>query len=163
MFIQRNSTLSNGWEYYTDDAYDGATTTPLKLAANNDRVQITCNEATSITTNSPAGRGPLWASNAIQAERAGEAFICRVDFSCTPSGVTDYAELQWDIGGGGSIVVVDKTIAFEKTGDTQVSKTVALFTGSTFATNGCKIYLDTTTSADSIEIFNIAILIQKVA
>ena len=160
MFLKNNTRLSNGWEYYTDDVYDGA---PTKLTSSNSRNQITINEATSIKTNTPAGYTALWSSDAIQANAAGEAFVCRVDFKCTAGTVGDYAEVQWDIGGGGSIIVAEKTLRFEKVGDTLISETVALFTGSTFATNGCKLYLDTTSSGDTVDIFDIAILIQKVA
>jgi len=157
-------TFSNhqiGWEYHQDNTY----TSGSPLAVNNARVQVTNDSAgaNTVTTESPYNHSALWSSNKVIADHVGEGLILRVDFTCNPAGVSDYAQLQFDIGTGApDIVVVDRTVSFQKTGDTLVSTTSALFVGSTFVTNGCKIYLDTSSSGDSIDIFDIGVLVQKV-
>ena len=160
MFIQRNSSAKIGWEYYEDNVY----TSGSPLAVNNARVQLT-NDGLAAATNTdqgPIGHAALWSSDAIQADSVGEAFNVRVDFTCNPAGVSDYCELEFDIGGGGSIIVASRTVSFQKTGNTIISNTTALFAGSTFVTNGCDLYINTSNSGDSIDIFDISILIQKV-
>ena len=160
MFIQKNSTLGNGWEYYEDNTH----TSGDPLVVDGVREQFTNNglAASTNTDQGPIGHSALWSNNAIQADKVGEAFIVRVDFTCNPAGVEDYAELEFDIGGGGSIIVASRTVSFKKIGNTIISNTTALFAGSTFVANGCKLYLNTATSNDNISIFDVSILIQKV-
>jgi hypothetical protein len=157
-------TLSTGWAQYTDGEY----TVGSPLTVNNDKVLLTINPATGtgskIETYLPAGVTEFWnsTSDKIIGQKEGDAYTVRVNFVGDPAGVTDYAELIFDIGDGApDVPIATRTITFAKATPTSVSTTTSLFSLATFIANGCKIYLDTSGSGDSIDVYDISVVITR--
>mgnify|MGYP001585522617 CR=1 FL=1 len=153
-----------GWAQYVDGEY----TSGSPLAVNNAKVQLTID--TTVGTGSkeetylPSGVDEFWdeTSNTIQAQKAGDAYTVRVNFTGDPGGVDDFGEIIFDIGDGSpDIPIATRTIVFAKATATSVSTTTSLFSLATFIANGCKIYFDTTGSGDSIDVYDISVVITR--
>lgn len=153
--------LGIGWAYYDDGTY----TSGSPLNSNNAKTQILIDGLGSATVTSelPSGVSELWdaSTNRIVAPSAGDAFEIRLDFIAAPATVNDFAEIVFDIGSGSPIEIARDTITFAKTGATRFAKSYTLFAGSTFAANGCKVYFDTSVSGDSINIYNLGIVVKR--
>ena len=154
--------LPIGWGNYRDTAY----TSGSPLAVNNAKVRLTCNSLGSTTdeTHLPPGSSSFWnaSTNLIIPNGIGGGWDLRVDFVADPAGVSDYMELILDIGDGSpDIPIVTRTVTFAKAGASSISIGFPLFAGSTFNTNGGKLFLDTSGSGDSIDIYDIGFTIKR--
>jgi hypothetical protein len=157
-------TLATGWAQYID----GEHTVGSPLAVNNAKVQLTIDPAagtgSKIETYLPAGVTEFWNSttNKIIGQKEGDAYTIRVNFVGDPAGVSDYGEIIFDIGDGApDIPIATRTVSFAKATPTSVSTTTSLFSLDTFIANGCKIYFDTSTSGDSVDVYDISVVITR--
>lgn len=148
-----------GWAFYQDSAY----TAGSPLTSNNARTQITIDGlgSTTVKDDLPTGITDFWSSDKIVPGGVGDAYDIRIDFDAVPQTSSDFAEVQVDIGTGTPINIVSRTITFAKTGATRISLGFPLFVGATFLANGGKVYLDTSVSGDSIDIYNASIFIKR--
>lgn len=147
---------NHGWVYYKDSTY----TSGSPLAVNNARVQLTNDGLGSTTETSFAPHDmSLWVGDKITPPYVGSSFSMRVDFKADPAGVSDWGDFQLDIGSGAPINVVTRTVTMQKSGVNAVSIGVPIFCLTTFVTNGGKLYFDTSTSGDSIDVYDIAIFL----
>lgn len=153
--------LGLGWAYYDDSTY----TSGSPLTSNNAKTQILIDGVggDTVTSQLPSGVTALWdaASDSITGVSEGDSLLVRLDITCAPASVNDFAELVFDIGSGSPIEIGRDTIRFSKTGSTRFLRTYDLFCGSTFAANGCKIYFDTSVSGDSIDIYDLGVKITR--
>lgn len=151
-----------GWAYYQDSTH----TSGSPLAVNNARVQFTVNGsgANTNTTYLPSGMSNLWAGDKITPENIGDAYEVRVDFTAEMNSANGYAELQIDIGSGSQINIVTRTVTFAKgTGVAQkFSFGFPIFCLSTFVSNGGKIYLDTSSGSDNMDVYDKAVFISRI-
>jgi hypothetical protein len=152
--------VGTGWGYYQDSTY----TSGSPLVANNAKVQMSIDGlgANTEITQLPNGVTNLWdvATNKIIPKSIGDSYAIRVDLSASPTTASDWLDFIIDIGTGApDIPVVTRTLTFAKTGTTNFSIGVPIFSMSTFVTNGGKLYLDTSVSADNVSIFDMAITI----
>ena len=153
-----------GWAQYIDGEY----TSGSPLSVNNSKVQITVNPTigagSKIETYLPAGVGEFWddTNNRIQAQKEGDAYTVRLNFTGDPAGVSDFGQIIFDIGDGApDIPIATRTVSFAKATATTVSTTTSLFSLSTFVANGCKIYFDTSDSGDNVDIYDISVVITR--
>jgi hypothetical protein len=153
-----------GWEYCVDSTY----TSGSPLALSNDRVLLPCDGlgATSENGYLPSGVSELWNTtlNKVVSANIGNAFEIRIQFTVLPGGVNDeWFDIEFDIGDGApDIVIASRTITAPKgTSAFVASVAVPLFSLATFVTNGGKIYINTTGSGDSFDIYDISIMIKQ--
>jgi len=153
-----------GWAQYIDGEY----TSGSPLSVNSSKVQITVNPTigagSKIETYLPAGVGEFWddTNNRIQAQKEGDAYTVRLNFTGDPAGVSDFGQIIFDIGDGApDIPIATRTVSFAKATATTVSTTTSLFSLSTFVANGCKIYFDTSDSGDNVDIYDISVVITR--
>lgn len=147
-----------GFVFLQDSQY----TTTNRLSVNNARVQLTNDGlgANTSTLYAPQGMDSLWVNNELVPPYQGFYFNARIDFQCEPGGVSDYMEVQADIGTPGSpINILSRTQSFTKTGVNAVSIGVPIFCLATFVANNGKLYFDTSGSGDNIEIWGISLYI----
>ena len=149
-----------GWAIY-DDAASHAT----PVAVNNAKTQLTIDGLGTTTETSylPANVTSLWDStaNIITPEKLGDAYDIRIDFEATPTNVNDYANLIVDIGGGGSIPIVNRSVTFVKTGASSFSVGFPIAAMTDFLTNGGKIFFDTSVSGSNVSVSNIVLFIKR--
>ena len=149
-----------GWAIY-DDAASHAT----PVAVNNTKTQLTIDKlgATTETSYLPANVTSLWDStaNIITPEKLGDAYDIRIDFEATPTNVNDYANLIIDVGDGGSIPIVNRSITFVKTGISSFSVGFPISSMTDFLTNGGKIFFDTSVSGSNVSVSNIVLFIKR--
>ena len=147
-----------GFVFLQDSQY----TNSNRLSVNNARVQLT-NDGLGANTSilyAPQGMDSLWVNNELVPPYQGFYFNGRVDFQCETGGVTDYMDIQVDIGTPGSpINILTRTQMFAKTGVNSISIGVPIFCLATFVANNGKIYFDTSDSGDNIEIWGIQLYI----
>ena len=153
-----------GWAQYTDGEY----TSGSPLSVNNSKVQITVNPTigagSKIETYLPSGVGEFWDStnNRLIAQKEGDAYTVRLNFTGDPAGISDFGQIIFDIGDGApDIPIATRTVSFAKATATTVSTTTSLFSLSTFVENGCKIYFDTSDSGDSVDLYDISVVITR--
>jgi len=150
-----------GWALYEDSLY----TSGAPLTSNNAKTQLTINGLGSGTNTDylPIGVTELWntTDNKIVAAQLGDAYDVRLDFAANPTTASDYAEVIFDIGDGSPIPVVSRTITFAKTSASHFSIGFPISSLTTFMTNGCKIYFDTSGSGDSIDIYDVSLFIKR--
>jgi hypothetical protein len=152
-----------GWAIYQDSQY----TVGAPLVSNNANTQVTINGlgASTIKTYLPTGVTDLWSTvdNKIFADQLGDAYDIRLDFKANPTTASDYAQVVFDIGdGGGPLPVVSRTIAFATASSPSLfSIGFPIAALEDFMTNGCKIYFDTSTSADNIDFYDIMLFIKR--
>ena len=149
-----------GWAIY-DDAASHAT----PVAVNNTKTQLTIDKlgATTEISYLPANVTSLWDStaNIITPEKLGDAYDIRIDFEATPTNVNDYANLIIDVGDGGSIPIVNRSITFVKTGISSFSVGFPISSMTDFLTNGGKIFFDTSVSGSNVSVSNIVLFIKR--
>lgn len=149
-----------GWAIYDDAA---SHTTPV--AVNNAKTQLTIDGLGTTTETSylPANVTSLWDStaNIITPEKLGDAYDLRIDFEATPTNINDYANLIIDIGGGGSIPIVNRSVTFVKTGASSFSVGFPISAMTDFLTNGGKIFFDTSVSGSNVNVSNIVLFIKR--
>jgi hypothetical protein len=149
-----------GWAIYDDAA---SHTTPVVV--NNAKTQLTIDTlgTTTETLYLPANVTSLWntTTNRITPEKLGDAYDIRIDFEATPSNVNDYANLIIDVGDGGSIPLVNRSISFLKTGASSFSVGFPIAATSEFLTNGGRIFFDTSVSGSSVSVANIVLFIKR--
>lgn len=150
-----------GWAIYQDSQY----TVGAPLTSNSAKTQLTINGlgASTNKTYLPTGITDFWSTvdNKILADQLGDAYDIRLDFKANPTTASDYAQVIFDIGDGGPIPVVSRTITFAKAGESSFSIGFPLSALNDFITNGCKIYFDTSGSGDSINIYDISLFIKR--
>jgi hypothetical protein len=149
-----------GWAIY-DDAASHAT----PVVVNNVKTQLTIDGLGTTTETSylPANVTSLWDStaNIITPEKLGDAYDLRIDFEATPTNINDYANLIIDIGGGGSIPIVNRSVTFVKTGVSSFSVGFPISAMTDFLTNGGKIFFDTSVSGSNVSVSNIVLFIKR--
>lgn len=149
-----------GWAIYDDSA---SHTTPVVV--NNSETQLTIDTlgTTTETLYLPANVTSLWntTTNRIAPAKLGDAYDIRIDFEATPSNVNDYANLILDVGDGGSIPLVNRSISFLKTGASSFSVGFPIAATSEFLTNGGRIFFDTSVSGASVSVANIVLFIKR--
>jgi hypothetical protein len=162
--VQTNldKTESMGWANYADTAYTSGS--PLSIASA--RVQLTNNKLGSTTdeTDLPDGVTEFVnSSSAIIASSAGDAFDVRIFFKAKVNALTSYFDMEFDIGNGGSVIIAAQTLIAPKGSGVETSYVVdlPLFALATFVANGCKIYLDTTSSGDTLTAYEIRWFIKR--
>ena len=150
-----------GWGSYVDSQY----TSGSPLNSSNAKTQITIDGlgSGSNTDYLPTGVTDLWSTvdNKITPAAEGDAYDLRLDFTAEPTASTDFAEVTIDIGGAGTIPVATRTVTFAKTGATSFSIGFPIYCLATFLANGGKIYFDTSVSGDTIDIYDISLLIKR--
>ena len=152
-----------GWEICDDTAY----TSGSPLSVDNARVLLTCDGLGPNSNNTylPDGVTELWntTSNKIISGSTGNAFDVRVNFTADGGVTGDIMELELDIGDGSpDIVISSNTITQPKgAGPFVVSVSFPLFSLSTFVTNGCKLYLNSSNSGDDFDVYDISIFVKQ--
>lgn len=153
-----------GWAQYIDGQY----TSGSPLSVNNAKVLLTIDTTigtgSKIETYLPSGVDSFWdeSTDRIQAQKEGDAYTIRVNFVGDPSGISDFGQIIFDIGDSApDIPIATRTVSFAKATATSVSTTTSLFSLATFVENGCKIYFDTSDSGDSVDIYDISIVITR--
>lgn len=159
-----SSTSGSGWMFYDDSEY----TSGSPLSVNNSRVQYT-NDGDGANTNkdsAPVGISDFWdtANNKITPENKGDAFELRIDFTASMAQTNAYALLQLDIGDGSAINIVERTITFPRGSGIahKFSLGFPIFVGSTFLTNGGKLYFDTTAGSDNMTVYDKALFLNRI-
>ena len=149
-----------GWAAYYDSQYTSGS--PFNI--DNTRVQLPNNGLGANTETSflPYNTTALYdtVTDTIVAEVAGVAMELRIQFTAKPAAVSDeIMDIEFDIGGGGSIVIAEKTVTSPKGTDPfVVSWTTMIYGLSTFVANGCKIFINT---PDEFDIYDIQIAIKQ--
>lgn len=155
-------TSPTGWAYYSDSTYTSGS--PL-IPANGVRTLLTIDGLGATTSKDflPAGVTDFWDSstNKIVAQKAGDSYDVRIDFTVDVPANTESIKLEVDIGDGSpDIPIVIRSNAYSESGAGQAfSAGFPLFSLSTFIANGGKIYI--TTSAGGFDIYDIAIFIKR--
>ena len=119
---------------------------------------------TTNTTYLPAAVTEFWntTDDKIVPAKLGDAYDIRLDFKAQPTNQADYSNLILDVGTTGSpIPVVNRSIAFLKTGISSFSVGFPIGTLSDFLTNGGKFYFDTSVSGDSVDISDVVLFIKR--
>ena len=150
-----------GWAIYDDQASHTSA-----ITVNNTKHLITIDGlgTTTNTTYLPAAVTEFWntTDNKIVPAKLGDAYDIRLDFKAEPTNQADYANLILDVGTTGSpIPVVNRSIAFLKTGISSFSVGFPIGTLSDFLTNGGKFYFDTSVSGDSVDISDVVLFIKR--
>ena len=159
--VVRQIRALTGWANYEDATY----TSSSKLTSANARTQLTIDKQGSGTNTDylPEGVTSLWDSteNKITPASVGDAYDLRIDFKIEPQQSTDYAEFELDIGSGSPIIIASRTLTFAKTGASSFSVGIPIYCLSTFIANGCKMYIDTSGSGDTVHIYDISLTIKR--
>ena len=150
-----------GHAYYADGTY----TSGSPLAVNNARVKLENDGAGASTTITRLpSTGALWdtTNDNVDVPAAGARGVIRVDFKATPGAADAFMDIQYDIGSGGSVIIGQETLRFAKGSgvEQRFCVTFPFFAESTFAANGCALYLDTTDDAVNVDVYDIGIHIQ---
>ena len=150
-----------GWAIYDDQASHTSA-----ITVNNTKHLITIDGlgTTTNTTYLPAAVTEFWntTDDKIVPAKLGDAYDIRLDFKAQPTNQSDYANLILDVGTTGSpIPVVNRSIAFLKTGISSFSVGFPIGTLSDFLTNGGKFYFDTSVSGDSVDISDVVLFIKR--
>ena len=150
-----------GWAIYDDQASHTSA-----ITVNNTKHLITIDGlgTTTNTTYLPAAITELWntTDDKIVPAKLGDAYDIRLDFKAQPTNQADYANLILDVGTTGSpIPIVNRSIAFLKTGISSFSVGFPIGTLSDFLTNGGKFYFDTSVSGDSVDISDVVLFIKR--
>ena len=150
-----------GWAIYDDQASHTSA-----ITVNNTKHLITIDGlgTTTNTTYLPAAVTEFWntTDDKIVPAKLGDAYDIRLDFKAQPTNQADYANLILDVGTTGSpIPVVNRSIAFLKTGISSFSVGFPIGTLSDFLTNGGKFYFDTSVSGDSVDISDVVLFIKR--
>ncbi len=155
------SSQATGWANYEDSTY----TSGSPLVVNNARVKVTNDGVTSnITSQWPSGAPDPWntSTNKLIGESDGDSYDIRIEFTCNNGASVAYADLEFDIGG--AIGVFSTSLITEAKGSgtsTDETVMVSYFTGSTFISNGCDIYLNTTPTGDNISFWDFKFFIRR--
>jgi len=167
----RNAVTGTGWGNYADDEFDASNSVPVTLTSLNALTQITNDGLASATVlthlpqnldNSPPTVN-LLVGDAIQAVE-GDAFDLRISFDALPAAIDSWFDIVLDIGdpGNTSIVIASQTIVLPKgITTTRVVATFPIFAGATFEANGCRVYIDTSLSGDTVDVSNVAFFIKQ--
>lgn len=151
---------TNGWAYYQDSTYTSAN----PLVSNNAKTQILIDGLGSATNTEYLGRfKDHWVGNKILTENVADNYLIRLDWKVRSAANNVLFDVVFDIGDESENIILEQTHSFRK-GDGGVqrySKTVTLFALETFKQNGCKVYIDTTDSGANIDIFDMAIKIER--
>ena len=150
-----------GWAIYDDQASHTSA-----ITVNNTKHLITIDGlgTTTNTTYLPAAVTEFWntTDDKIVPAKLGDAYDIRLDFKAQPTNQADYANLILDVGTTGSpIPIVNRSIAFLKTGISSFSVGFPIGTLSDFLTNGGKFYFDTSVSGDSVDISDVVLFIKR--
>lgn len=152
-----------GWAVYDDSTYTSGS--PLTIASTRTQLAIDGLGGSTNKTYLPDGVTDFWntTTNAIIAQRLGDAFDVRLGFKATSSAVNSYFDIEFDIGNGSPTIIAGQTkIAPKGIGvETQYTVDIPVYALSTFVTNGCAIYVDTTDSAFTLSIYDMTILIKR--
>ena len=152
-----------GWAFYRDNQY-----TELNPLVSDDEIIYLTNNGLGATTEKSylPDTGELWdtTNNKIIASGIGDAFVMRIDFKAKAQKNFSYFSIGIDIGDGGSIVIVEKTLSMVKGINVEetFSETFLGFSLSSFNANGGKIFIDTTADPSIVSIYDIGINIAKV-
>lgn len=151
-----------GWGMYDDSTH----TLASPLAVNNSRVQLTIDGLgpTTETAYLPS-TGDLWdtTNNKITLNAVGDSFDLRVDFKAKANSNNGYFDLQFDIGDGSPVTIVEKTLSIVKGINTEqrFSETISGFSLATFISNGGRLYVDTTNDGINLDVYDLAVIIKK--
>jgi hypothetical protein len=148
----------HGWAFYQDSEY----TSDNKLSINNSIEQITINGLGSNTVKDylPIGVDDFWKDNAFAPTSIGDSWQFRLDFECSSNSSSNQFDVTLDIGDGSpSIVIIDETKLFRKSGDSQYySIDLNLYTLDTFVENGGRLYIET---GDDLHFWNFGLFIKR--
>ena len=154
-----SATVGQGWAAFADSTHTIGSPQAFTAAT---RAQWTNDGATSEETYWTGD--PLWASDAIAASAAGQAYMMRIDFIIDPSSSTTAITLDFDVGsdafGASSEIVWSRTYALSGGAGAQVfSASVPIEVLASFLANGWRIGLTASTNSDvyskKIRIFRI--------
>jgi len=154
-----------GWANYVDSTYTSGS--PLQLNAGNSYVaQCTVNGLGSGSTASewPDGVPEPWdkITNKLVGTNDGDKFTYELSFKAQDGAASVLMDVYIDIGGAiGEISRSSVSIAKGAAVETAIEMYRTYFTGSTFVTNGGTIYFDTSQGSDTMDIWDIALLIEK--
>lgn len=152
---------TNGWAYYQDNQY----TQGSPLVSSTSKTQLTINGLGANTNREYLGSFyDHWVNDKILCQNVGDCFIVRLDWKVQSSANNELFDIIFDIGTDETpIPVIQQTHSFRKgdNGIQRYSKTVSLFCLDTFKQNGCRIFIDTSDSGATLNIFDIAIKIER--
>ena len=155
--------LGIGWEVCDDGTYTSAS--PLTIASAKTQITLDCLGGSTNKDYLPEGVASFWdgTNNKIVAERVGDAFDVRFGFKAKSSAVNSYFDVTFDIGDPSGIVIAGQTkIAPKGAGvETQYTIDIPIYALSTFITNGCKIWVDTTASAFTLSMYDMTLFIKR--
>jgi hypothetical protein len=153
-----------GWEVSFDGTYTSGS--PFAIPAST-RTLMPCDGLGSNSNNTylPSDVTELWDTtlDKIVSDNVGNAFEVRVQFIADPGAISASFDMEFDIGNGApNIVIAARTINAPKGADPfVVSVAIPIYSLGTFVTNGCKIYINTTDSGDTFDIYDISVLIKQ--
>lgn len=153
----------SAWAFYDDSTY----TVGSPLVVDGARTQVTIDGLGAFTEKRflPADTTDFWSNNRIWPGEAGEAYNLRLDFTAKIADANGWMDVELDIGDGSPIIViVDTTAVFPKGNNAYHPFSIALpiFCLETFVANGGALYFNTEESVDTVTIYNIGLLIQRV-
>ena len=154
-----------GWANYVDSTYTSGS--PLQLNAGNSYVaQCTVDGLGSGSTAAewPDGVPEPWdtTTNKLVGTNDGDKFTYELSFKAQDGAASVLMDVYIDIGGAiGEISRSSVSIAKGAAVETAIEMYRTYFTGSTFVTNGGTIYFDTSQGSDTMDIWDIALLIEK--
>jgi hypothetical protein len=156
------TSLGMGWANYADTLY----TAGSPLIINNARTKLTCDGLGAATNKVylPDGVTDFWdaGTNKLIAPRVGDSFEVRINFTASASN-QDYFNIEFDIGAPVGVVSA-VTLFHPKTAALKYSVSKSLFSLSTFITNGCEIYFNTTLQTPSganVSFYDIEIFVRR--
>lgn len=155
-----NYGTQTGWANYNDDTHTSGSPQALVAAT---RTQWTNDGGTEIVDYRP-GKSQLWSGNKIQAQKAGEAYEVRIQFTIDPAQANAIVDIEIDIGsdpfGASSIPIVRRSLTLGKGTATQyVSMAFPIYCLGTFVANGGAIAITSSVNAD---IYDKSLLILRI-
>lgn len=128
-----------GWVRYKDDAYTEVAPFSVSLG---DTATLFNNAANVIDNYIPNDLDSLWnrTDSTIMAQKIGDAYLVRIDFTAKSSQSEGYGTLSLDIGGAIG-PIVNRLFTFPRGADIphKFSITTLLYSLDTFIANGAKI------------------------
>ena len=152
-----------GYGVYDDSTYTSAS--PLAIASTATQLTIDGLGGSTYVDQLPEGVTEFWntTTNRIVSPNIGDAYDLRLGFKAKSSSVNSYFDIRFDIGSPSGIVIAGQTKICPKGIGVETSYTIdiPIFSLSTFVSNGCAIWIDTTASAFTLSMYDITLMIKR--
>lgn len=157
-----SAVADRGWANYSDSVY----TSSNKLRSAAARTKVTIDGLGSTTTKDhlPAEVTDFWdtTNNVITAVSEGDAYDLRISFVAESTAANDWFDIELDIGGAVG-VIANRTETFPKGIGVahNFMWSLPVYVGGTFVSNGASIYINTSDSGDTVDLYDFRIMIKR--